>query len=97
MVPKLCWQLKLDTDSFYVCCMREPGSFNEVMSVLCNSACIENTICRKLLFILCFAMHKSVAKSKFSDVIQIITPYLELRLFKGGLSSHCIPSSEEPE
>lgn len=78
-MPKLCWQLKLGTDSFYVCCMREHGSFNEVMSVLCNSACIESTICRKLLFILCFAMHELVAKSKFSDVIQIITPDLELR------------------
>lgn len=86
-------QLKLDTDSFYVCCMREHSSLNE-----CNSACIENTICRKLLFILCLAMHKSVAKSKFSDVIQIITPDLELRhVLKGGLSSHCIPSSEDPE
>lgn len=62
------------------------------------SACIENTICRKLLFVLCFAMHKSMAKSKFSDVIQIITPYLELRhVLEGGLGNHCIPSSEEPE
>jgi len=34
--------------------MREHGSVNEVMLVLCNSACIENTVCSKFLLMLLF-------------------------------------------